>query len=358
MKFWNVRATQARLRTGALAVALLATGLLGGAHAEGPEWQYQATPTVKPGQPASLSLGAAKGAFGVRLTLRSDAGVEKVFNFKQLKPGKLVTIKFPVPEGVSQWTGTLEGSAEGATTTSQIELKVVSAGPLDVKFDKKDVDLEAGRIRVRPNHEVSRVEIQVYAGEDTPAIDGEADVHMEGGYAVIGFEPPESTVDRVELKLHDPYGYWAALRIASWLVEIAHDDVVFESGKAEIRTAEATKVDVAIAALAAELAKYRARLGNAAADVDVRVYVAGYTDTVGSPGDNLRLSGERAEAIARYFRAHGVTHPIYHQGFGEAALAVSSGDEVDEPRNRRATYVLSNVAPRGPAFPGAHWKRL
>jgi outer membrane protein OmpA-like peptidoglycan-associated protein len=313
---------------------------------------------VKPGQQAALSLRAAKGAFGVKLTLRSDAGVEKVFNFKELKPGKTVAIKFAVPEGVSHWTGTLEGSAEGATTTSSIELKVVSAGPLDVKFDKKDVDLEAGRIRVRPNHEVSRVEIQVFAGEDTAAFEGEATVVMEGGDAVITFDPPEATVDRVELKLHDPYGYWAALRIASWLVEIPHEDVVFESGKADIRAAEATKVDAAIAALATELAKYRARLGNAAADVDVRVYVAGFTDTVGGPGDNLRLSGERAEAIARYFRAHGVTHPIYHQGFGEAAAAVATGDEVDEPRNRRATYVLSNVAPRGPAFPGAQWKRL
>jgi outer membrane protein OmpA-like peptidoglycan-associated protein len=342
----------------ALWASLVSVCLAGAAFAEGPSWQYEATPTVAPGKPAALSLRSANGAFGVTLTLRSDAGVEKVFNFKQLKPGKPVSIKFSVPEGVSRWTGTLEGSAEGTTTTSNIELKVVSAGALDVKFDKKDVDLETGRIRVRPNHAVSRVEIQVFTGDEKPVIDGEADVHMEGADAIIAFEPPEATVERVELKLHDDFGYWAALRIASWLVEIAHDDVVFESGKAGIRPAEATKVDAAITALAAELAKYRARLGNAAADVDVRVYVAGYTDTVGSPADNLRLSGERAEAIARYFRAHGVSHPIYHQGFGEAALAAPTDDEVDEPRNRRATYVLSNVAPRGPAFPGAHWKRL
>lgn len=338
--------------------ALVGVAGPGAAWAEGPAWQYEATPSVKPGQPAVLTLGSANGAHGVTLTLRDEAGKAQVFTFKTLKPGKPVKVRFAVPTGVSRWTGVVEGSAEGVTTTAQLEVKVVAAVPLDVQFDKRDVDLEKGRIKVRPNHTVERVEAQIFAGEETPAFEGEVEVAMEGAHAIITFEPPERTIDRVELKLHDPYGYWAALRIASYLVEIPHEDVIFESAQSAVRPAEAGKLDSAIAALEAELTRYRARLGNAAAEVDVRVYVAGYTDTVGSPADNLQLSGARAEAIARYFRAHGVTHPIYHQGFGEAAPAVATGDEVDEPRNRRATYVLSNVAPRGPAFPGARWKRL
>ena len=74
--------------------------------------------------------------------------------------------------------------------------------------------------------------------------------------------------------------------------------------------------------------------------------------------DLLLLDAQRAEAIARYFKAHGVTVPIYYQGFGEDALAVPTADAVDEARNRRAVYVLANVPPRGAQFPRAQWKRL
>ena len=71
----------------------------------------------------------------------------------------------------------------------------------------------------------------------------------------------------------------------------------------------------------------------------------GHTDSVGDPASNRKLSFNRAKAIAGYFRARGLSLPIYYVGMGEDAPAVDAPDETDEPRNRRAQYIVSVDAP-------------
>jgi len=74
--------------------------------------------------------------------------------------------------------------------------------------------------------------------------------------------------------------------------------------------------------------------------------VLGHTDTVGSPEDNMVLSRNRAASIARYFKDKGgITLPILACGFGETRLAIETGDNVDEARNRRAQYILAAAEP-------------
>jgi outer membrane protein OmpA-like peptidoglycan-associated protein len=61
---------------------------------------------------------------------------------------------------------------------------------------------------------------------------------------------------------------------------------------------------------------------------------------------NQELSTRRAQALARWFRGHGLRLPIAYSGMGERALKVKTADEVDEPRNRRADYMLALEPPR------------
>jgi outer membrane protein OmpA-like peptidoglycan-associated protein len=69
---------------------------------------------------------------------------------------------------------------------------------------------------------------------------------------------------------------------------------------------------------------------------DSLVDVYGHTDTVGSTASNQRLSEERARAVANYLINHGVASSrIRWQGFGETQLKVATGDNVNEPANRR-----------------------
>lgn len=330
------------------------------AWAAGPNWQYRVVDTVKPGQPVELILQPQNTVHGVVVTLTSEHGRTHTFEAKRIEAGKAHTFKWKVPLGVTKWSGTLTGSADGATTTAPIELKSTAARPLDVRFSKRDIDLSVARVVVRPTNPLSKVEVRAYDTGGGEVLDTTADLEDVGaGATAVTFDVPAGTeLRRVELKLHDAYGYWAALRIVSWYAEIEHEEVEFETAKWDIRPSEAPKVDKAIRALTGEVARFRRELGNDAATLDVQVFVAGYTDTVGKASDNQVLSHERAKAIAGYFRDHGLTVPVFYQGFGEAVLAVETPDDTDEARNRRAVYVLSNVPPSGGAYPRAQWKRL
>jgi outer membrane protein OmpA-like peptidoglycan-associated protein len=114
---------------------------------------------------------------------------------------------------------------------------------------------------------------------------------------------------------------------------------VFETARAEIRASEQPKLEAAYDAILEAIREH----GD---DLKARLYILGHTDTVGSPADNMRLSGQRAAAIARWFMARGgIALPILSHGFGETRLLVPTADATDEARNRRAQYILAAQAP-------------
>ena len=64
--------------------------------------------------------------------------------------------------------------------------------------------------------------------------------------------------------------------------------------------------------------------------------VNGYTDTTGAPDKNLDISQRRAKAVAAALAGYGVSgNRIGAQGFGEANPRIKTGENVNEPRNRR-----------------------
>ena len=76
--------------------------------------------------------------------------------------------------------------------------------------------------------------------------------------------------------------------------------------------------------------------------VALRVYdhtliqVNGYTDTSGSPVQNLSVSLDRATLVGNALTGDGLAaERIEAHGFGETNLKVATGDHVNEPRNRR-----------------------
>jgi OmpA-OmpF porin, OOP family len=86
--------------------------------------------------------------------------------------------------------------------------------------------------------------------------------------------------------------------------------------------------------------EFKPRLDEIAADLvrdtNKRLLVWGHTDTVGPAAYNMALSVRRAEAVAAYLETKGVdASRLTIQGFGETKLAVPTGDNVNEPRNRR-----------------------
>jgi outer membrane protein OmpA-like peptidoglycan-associated protein len=73
----------------------------------------------------------------------------------------------------------------------------------------------------------------------------------------------------------------------------------------------------------------------------ISVEVGSFTDTSGTPEQNLVVSQKRAKLIADALAHEGVAATrITSQGFGQNHLRVATGDNKKEPRNRRIEIVL------------------
>jgi len=89
----------------------------------------------------------------------------------------------------------------------------------------------------------------------------------------------------------------------------------------------------------------QAELGKVRQDIAARAaseaMVIGHTDSVGGADGNDRLSLKRAEAVRQLLVDTGIAvDRIEVVGRGERELLVPTGDEVDEPRNRRVEIVV------------------
>ncbi len=111
------------------------------------------------------------------------------------------------------------------------------------------------------------------------------------------------------------------------------DGVTFASGSASINPGFYSSLN----AVAESLKKYPNSL----------VDVYGFTDTTGSTDLNQRLSEQRAQAVADYLAAQGVSRSrLATQGFGERYeyLRVKTGDNVNEPLNRRVEIKIIPIS--------------
>ena len=240
-------------------------------------------------------------------------------------------------------------AAKGAAT---------QASALKVMVDKTKVDLKAHRLEVKMSRPAGKVKITVYDESNAVLADEEQDfTGRTGGTPLIVTWNPSSDapVGKIELRAYDAQNNWVGVEIAPWFVNIPHDDVNFKTDSAEIDGPEVPKVEAAFGKIEEALAKDNA---SGRMHAGITLYIAGHTDTVGSPTHNFKLSQDRARSIAAWFRKRGVKIPISYEGFGETSLAVKTADNIDEVKNRRADYVLSDGPPTLSNTFKPSWKRI
>ena len=110
--------------------------------------------------------------------------------------------------------------------------------------------------------------------------------------------------------------------------ELVLKGVNFETASAKLRPESATVLD----GVAATIRKCNCN------KVDIR----GYTDSVGKPDFNQKLSERRAVAVKDYLEAHGVSKGILTaQGFGEENPVASNATKDGRAQNRRVTVQFS-----------------
>ena len=215
------------------------------------------------------------------------------------------------------------------------------APKLDVLIDRSKVDLEEHRLEVRMNRAASKVTIKVYDDSGAVLADEEHEFPSPpaGTTLVVTWKPSsDAPVGRIEVFGYDVDGAYKGIAITPWAVSIPHEEVNFRRDSAEIDDAEKPKLEASFRKVTDAIATHK-DLGK------IVLFIAGHTDSVGTPAYNLQLSRARAQAIGAWFRRRGLKIPIAYEGFGESSLLVKTGDEVDEPRNRRVDYILSVEEP-------------
>jgi outer membrane protein OmpA-like peptidoglycan-associated protein len=233
-----------------------------------------------------------------------------------------------------------------------------AGSPLHVQVEKSKVDLKQHRLEVKMSHPAGKVKITVVGESGATLADEEHDFagHAAGDALVVTWSPSsDEAIATIDVRAYDTQGAWVGVQLLPWFVAIPHEDVNFKSAEASIEDAETPKLEAAFAKLNEVLAKDAA---HGRQHPGITLFIAGHTDTVGNATYNLKLSQARARAIAAWFRKRGVRMPIAYEGFGETAPAVKTADNVDEPKNRRVDYILSDDPPRyGGGFAPA-WKRV
>ncbi len=240
---------------------------------------------------------------------------------------------------------------DGTTFEDSFEMKGVKLEPFLINIKKDSVNLENGIASFTTNREAIKVELKIKSDSGEIVEEKLVEHNPPSKKTDLSWEKT-SNLKELQITVYDEYGFWTGVSIMPFTVDIPHKEVQFESGKWEVKKTEIPKIKDTIIKINDVLKKH-------AKDITLNLYIAGYTDTVGTPESNTVLSKNRAKAIGEAFKKQGLKLKIYYQGFGESVLKKLTDDEVDESMNRRAIYILSSQAPEtSRTIPSKHWISL
>ena len=322
---------------------------------------FQLKNDVPTGQKPTLTVQAVDRIKDLRIEL--EGGGQKVsLSHPGMGPGDRQI--FPIGDGrpgQTHWKGKIACMilGGGGAWSYDLEFDTLVRAPVTIGYDFEHLDLANHTLGFQLSRPAKSAELEII-GEDGKSLGhGEAAYRGEpaGTWLQIPWSQRPGTILAMRLRATTTDGLQAAVELTPWQVTIEHEDVNFDTDSAVVKPSEAGKLDQS-------LRKIEDAVHRAEKFVKVKLYVAGHTDTVGSKDHNRKLSLDRARSIADYFRRHGLKIPIAFEGFGEDVPKVQTPDETDEPRNRRADYVLAAASAPPPSSIAGHravkasWKAL
>jgi outer membrane protein OmpA-like peptidoglycan-associated protein len=292
---------------------------------------------------------------GFRLTLARDGGKPQEWKGGG-RPGVTRTIELPQPEGLAKWVGELVvNNPNGTTGTMPLEFETELAGPLTLSIDKtNDVDIPGRKIRFTLNQPIAKAHLKVLMDTGSTIVDDDIEFNGEpaGTKLEVSWPQAKGQVLKVDLRAYAKSGVYNGIELTPWRVDIPHEEVNFASGKWDVTPEEASKLEGSLKLVNEAIQKF----GSLA---ELKLYIAGHTDTVGPNASNRALSLNRARSIGQWFRKKGVRIPVLYEGFGEEALLVATNDEQEESKNRRAEYIIAIDDPATKNVPfQPRWQRL
>lgn len=313
--------------------------------------EVQVVAKVSVGKQPKLLVHAVEAADQVVISLSREDGRKFSFSLGKLKQNQDKEVVLDGTVGRHHYEGQMESNVDGERMSSPLHFETVVAPPLEILVERKDVDLQAQKIRFVASRPVAFATLKVIGIAGQTLFEDTSDVSAFPAKKPIPLAFAVAQSDellRLELRVEDADGFFRALSLTPWSVHIPHEEVLFASNSAEITSEQQPKLE-------ASLQKIREALGRYTQIQGVQLYIAGHTDTKGAPSHNRELSRKRAQAISAWFVRNGVGIRVFYEGFGESVLKVKTKDEVDEPQNRRVDYILSVEAP---SLVGGAWRAL
>lgn len=292
-------------------------------------------PELKKGLP-TVHVHILEPIMGFQLKLKRSDGKEVDVKGGG-KPGVTRDIELPQPEGKFSYQGELSVNFKNGTSSAMpLQFDTEMYGQLRMTLKKEDVDLPNRKLKLTLNRPAGKAELKVLMDTGKTAFDGEIAFKGEAPGTPLEVTWPERTgrIMKIWLKVFDTTELFDGVELSPWQIDIPHEEVQFDSGKADVRDSETAKLDKSYQQIRDAVSKY----GSLA---ELKLYIAGHTDTVAAKDYNRGLSLNRARAIGRYFAKKGLLIPIFAEGFGEEALKVQTNDDTDEQQNRRADYFIS-----------------
>jgi outer membrane protein OmpA-like peptidoglycan-associated protein len=298
---------------------------------------------VPVGQRPRLTITANQPVDKVEVLLNRDDGKMVDESIGALGAGGSRDVMLDGAVGKHKYSGRITWVSKGKPSSNQVSFETSVSGVLSVSLDKSRVDIPHGRLELLVSIPEGKVELRVLSATDGATLvehEQSFSEHAPQDPLVVKWNPlaKDAEVGRIDVRVTDPTGAFQSFSLSPWSIYIPHEEVTFATDSAAIAPTEAPKLQASLTKIADALAKHK-DLGA------IKLYIAGHTDTVGATKYNLGLSLRRAQSIAGWFRKNGLGIPIAFEGFGEQALRIATPDNTDEPRNRRADYILSVEEP-------------
>ncbi len=302
----------------------------------------------------SVNIHIQEKIMGFRLNLKRSDGKDIEVKGGG-KVGQTRVVELQQPEGKFSYTGALTiNLPNGMTSEMALQFDASLWGPLHMKAEKSDIDFEKRSLKFTLSRPAAKAQLKVLMDTGKYAFNGEIPFSNEPANTPLTVTWPEAKgkVMTVSLTAWDAESYFTGVEFSPWQINVAHEEVNFASGKWDLSSEEAEKLEESYVKITDAVNKY----GQYA---EVKLYVIGHTDTVGKSDANRSLSLNRARAIASWLRKRGLRIAAFVEGYGEEALLVGTADEVAEAKNRRADYIMSIDAPTLGNVPFApKWTRL
>ncbi len=286
------------------------------------------------------------------ITLKRDDGRVFKYSLGDMGAGTRKEVLLDGQVGHHTYEGTMNAQVNEESITSPLAFSTVVAAPLRISVDRASVNLDARSLELTTSRPVESLTLKIVGvGGAILAEETHALVAKKKGPTTIHWAPVEkSDIVRLEIRVEDQDGFFSAIALTPWSLNIRHEEVHFASGSPSIDTSEVPKLESSLAEIKRTLERFQEIKG-------VQLFIAGHTDSVGSVASNKKLSRRRAQAIAAWFVGQKLPLRVSFEGFGETSPKIKTADEVPEQKNRRVDYILS-VEPPLLKNAGHAWRRL